>query len=495
MSETCQLLQDLVQKEQLSDDDPDECRLIDLFLEDLARQPWFHDPFTGEAGRVTGGTERIAREAVRNLVDSLRRKSERRGGDLPFEKEIQSLCRRWTEAVFFVPDLIERIYAPHEGSPDPLVQEGVKVHSEWIHHAVQGLAYRHAASFRHLVLDAQGLADELWSLVMEELVRCMTDNHARVWFLKEKRCLAFPTEKMRGRRLGITLRVALSSRGDRLATFRTDHELFLWEIRDQVLSQSIDLRSLPQEPFPIAKTEYPLAMVFSTNAKRIALEYVQGIWIVSENGELERGFRKDQREAFLKDFGMRRLPRRESWLARAAIQKTLLDEKKSITDYVQKVYDWTCLPKGDLLCTASEMDRKLPDWIRQAGFEKAVYHIAKKRLVDLIRKHSHTTAATESSPAILVKQIELDPDVLDRLGEEDASTWQDDHDFNKILAALQNDTLSYKDRVISCDRLLILKAEGMTNEEIGLRLHVPRGTVDYLWNQCKSLVIRKFGTI
>ena len=74
-----------------------------------------------------------------------------------------------------------------------------------------------------------------------------------------------------------------------------------------------------------------------------------------------------------------------------------------------------------------------------------------------------------------------------------AESWKDQHDLERIYRVLHRYVVTYKDRQIPCDKLARLKAEGKTNEEIGLILKIPRGSVDYVWNQCRSYWVEYVG--
>jgi DNA-directed RNA polymerase specialized sigma24 family protein len=73
--------------------------------------------------------------------------------------------------------------------------------------------------------------------------------------------------------------------------------------------------------------------------------------------------------------------------------------------------------------------------------------------------------------------------------------WADQHDLERIMNALREVSIAYRGRQISCGKLVYLKSQGMTNEEIGAEINIPRGSVDYVLNQCWQEVAALFGTI
>ncbi len=87
-----------------------------------------------------------------------------------------------------------------------------------------------------------------------------------------------------------------------------------------------------------------------------------------------------------------------------------------------------------------------------------------------------------------------EPKADDLYGERDYSNqdWQNQHDLKRIQEKLKDVVITYRKRAISCSRFLELKAQGLTNEEIGNELGVPRGSVDYIWNQCRNHIHRHF---
>ncbi len=97
-----------------------------------------------------------------------------------------------------------------------------------------------------------------------------------------------------------------------------------------------------------------------------------------------------------------------------------------------------------------------------------------------------TTRAAESALQVEMGDWHADP-------QSTGSEWRDSHDMERILHVLQNVSLAYKKIEIPCGRLVVLKAEGKTNEEIGVELGIPRGSVDYIWNQCKQRILYAFG--
>ena len=71
--------------------------------------------------------------------------------------------------------------------------------------------------------------------------------------------------------------------------------------------------------------------------------------------------------------------------------------------------------------------------------------------------------------------------------------WKREHDLDRIKSVLDKRTVTYRKRQIAYNQVLDLKAKGLTNEEIGVELGIPRGSVDYIWNQCRQEILNHFG--
>ncbi|MEW6234430.1 MAG: hypothetical protein AB1656_03495 [Candidatus Omnitrophota bacterium] len=509
-------------------------RLTALMLTQLGKQPWF-------PAQEEKWCERIAASAADGVMAKLMALAERQMEKADLETHLDDLADDLTSTVFYTPEGVRLIYSPHPPVFDALAQTGAEIHSRLIHRAAFNAVRRNASGLKHLSLNPADLSDELWGAVMEELLRCLGDASARVWTKGDPAPAVFPLDGVRGARQGIILRVALSKDGTRLAAVRSDSMLYAWNVPQRELIRCWDLKELN----PLSEKRWePAYLYFSQTGAQLALETdAQMVFTFSlEESDLHVGsFREENKEVFLQQFGEPFLPDLELAKTSALQIRAKSGILAPLSQYLQKVYDWTCDAKGKTIATASEQERAMPEWMLKAGFERAVFHIAKKRLIDLIRKHTHTSYACWRCGSMIsgpsetkcrrcgadftrcpagcpippseplgaanrwqcphcglaarvwepIYQVELEDRMAD--SEPEIKEWQRRHDMERIQRALRKESLAYKNREIAFDRLLSLKAEGITNEEIAIRLDIPRGSVDYVWNQCKQRIMQFFG--
>lgn len=518
----------------------EEASLHDLsrMVMDLIReQPWFPN-------REEEWGELRSYETARHVLSKLKALREQRLDQDELQKSVASIAANLASAIFFIPETVSVIYSPPVAGFESFIQEGANQHCRLIKRAVAGMVRKNSTGLRGLSLNSSDMEDELWGLVMEEIVRCLTDSFSRVWRPDQSRPELYPAPGVRGTKRGIITRVALSKTGGRLAAYRTDHQLFLWDTRARELIHSWDIQGLIESLSLDLSRFQPLALFVAENESRIALETIENQVIVLPVNDLQdqaRIYDESGKAGFLRDFGIPSISPRDVQLSSAFRFEKRTGETLGWPDYVPEVYDWSCDVRQSLIATASELKRAMPDWMREAGFERSVFHIAKKRFIDLIRKHTHTHYAcwrcgsVSHSPSetrcrtcgldfsrcpggcpvppseplhagnhwqcphcglasrILepVYEVEMDDQLAAvRSGE---NSWQDRHDLERILRVLRKASITYKNRQIPCDRLMVLKSEGMTNEEIGRELDIPRGSVDYVWNQCRQEILLAMG--
>ncbi len=483
--------------------------------------------------------KQMAESAVRRVISKLEQLKKWGVSRKNLEKEITIYSSNLTAEIFFVPEVVNLIYSPHESELDAFVNEGVNYHCSFIRRAVASVIRKYGGGIKEMNMNQTDLEDELWGSVMEEVVRCMTDMSARVWFKGRLEPQIFPKEGIRGSRKGIIQKVALSQNGNRLAAYRSDHSLSIWDVQSGELVRMWDLSLLTIN----GKTMSVGYIYFSQKSDQIAVETDTGLvatFHISDDQQPVRYYEEKSRKRFFKEFGTPFIPDLDGVDTNTVMMQKRSHETLPLANYAPEIYDWTCDESGEVLATASERRRSLPEWMIKAGFERAVFHIAKKRWIDLLRKHSHTGLACWRCGAIssgmtdtrcrecgvdftkcpigcpippseplnsanhwtcphcgLSSRTWASPK---ELSEEEMVTdhpvqqrgWVEQHDLNRILGVLKNISIAYKNKQFTCGRLVALKADGRTNEEIGMELDIPKGSVDYVWNQCRTQISRNF---
>lgn len=482
MDEVAELLRRAARQGDTGGNSEDVERLRNHFLAELLDQPWFT--------LRRGDGVSLAAKAVDRVVLALRSRMESAGAGTAWRKEIDTVRKSWLNAIFFLPEMVEQLYSPQPAADAALVNHGVSVHCEFIQKTARSAVYRHANSLASVRFDTEGFAEELWGLVMDEVVRCMTDTAARVWKAEGGAPRTLPPVGVRGHGRNVSLRVALAGPVPLAAVYHSGSRLAVWDYERLEVMRQWDARGFEER-----NADPPVKLVFSADGSLIAAEYPGNrVAVLNLRGEADdiRWYGENGRAEFLRDFGAGE-PAGESGFPVDRLEAgTASGARLPFGEYVKGVYDWCVRPGGAAAATASEIQRTMPEWMKRAGFERAARHIAKKRLVDLIRKNINASRAADSGARVLARQIDGDEDVLDRIGVHDSHGWADDRDFQTILRIMEPKTVRHKRRDISCGELLKLKAEGLTNAEIGEAVGVPRGTVDYLWNQCKEIVVKTF---
>lgn len=467
---------------------------------------------------------------------------------LPDRQKIQEAM---LEQVFFGPLAIRQIYAMQpEPDMQAFVQEGIHYHCRFLERATASVVRKFSGSYRRLDINQDDLVEELWGVVMEDIVRALTDTSARLWFHDHEKPLSLPLENQRSTRRGIVIRTALSPSGRQAALFHSDANLTLWDTPTQSIHRIWDLRLLGQEnqdrehqneKQEIDDIVSPVALYFSSDSQKLALEWKKGVIMVLplEAERMDFTFHSSSdMNAFIKDFGAPFVPDRAANIEVFSFSQQAAERISN--NYLAKVYDWTIDSKSKVLLTGSEMERGMPHWMQQLGFQRAVFVIIKRRLIDLVRKSSRTGyhcwrcgMANHSSGEIACSHCGVDfkrcplgcpipPSEI--LGKENQWTcphcgcasrvpqtmvevpveelhsdpsaefqsWRDEHDLARIKAALSCICVTYRKRQIPCNEILDLKVQGLTNEEIGAELGIPRGSVDYIWNQCRNEILQQF---
>ncbi len=513
-------------------------KLADIMHTRLMNQSWFPK-------RNTNWGQTLSWQCAVHIIKRIQTTRQSQKDDQEFDRWLNFFIENIETIVFFVPEVIRLIYSPHKAEYEGLVNEGVNQHCRLIRRATATIVRRHAGSLRNLSMNVQEIQDELWGNVLEELVRSLSDTYARVWQLKKNSRSTFPMESVRGRRRGIILRVALSKDGTQLAAFRSDWKLFLWYIDQQELINSWDISPFTEKQSFDQMENIDVHLFFNHKATRIAFEHESRKVAVINNNPDEhpsiRYFDESERDDFFRYFGEPYIPDFSSAKLNGYPVQTRSGNHASISEYLQQVFDWSTDTSENTIATASEQERFMPQWMEDAGFERAIYHIAKKRLIDLIRKYTHTnlacwrcgtftTALAETQchqcgtdftrcpvgcelldheklgpknywqcprcgMASKVTEIQQEVEMADRSTgtAKPTATWESEHDFDRILNAVHKLSVAHKDRILSCEDLLKLKADGKTNEEIGQHLGIPRGSVDYVWNQCKKQILLTVG--
>ncbi|MBI1388918.1 MAG: hypothetical protein GC154_10770 [bacterium] len=427
------------------------------------------------------------------------------------QKRIESAAASAARGVFYTPELVRFLYDPYAAPDDPLIVRGVDIHCQLIRRAVRNVATRYADSIQRAMLDRESVEEELWSAAMEEIVRCLSDLSARAWRAESSEPVCFPPEGARGWKKALAARVALNPSGDRIAILQSDRMLSIWNIPDGELLRKQSLAEFGDS----TGFEHWSAPYFSLDGERIAVQTAAACVIVVDlNGkESIDSFTSDRRDDFRRGFGQPYLPdeARLKTLPHQVMNRK--EESLSWPDYLKQVYHAACDGDQRLAASASEIERFMPGWMCDIGFENAVYYILRRRLIDRIRKEIHVESA--AAPGVDGSQPQTDEaetaprtwgvysfnKTIDDMSAGESVThssrqtddWREEHDLERILAVLRNVSITYKKQRIPCDRLARLKAEGGTNAEIGEALGVPRGTVDYLWNQCRNQIQLIFG--
>jgi ribosomal protein L40E len=507
--------------------------LSGILLNQLCGQPWFpnHDD-----NWSTG----IAEEASIQIIDKLTSLNTRELDSSTIEKSVAEIASNLPNAIFYTPDVIRMIYSDHAPKFDALVNQGAEQHYYLVRRAASHAVRRHSPGMKRVSIDPTDLEEELWGVMLEELVRCMSDSHARVWRNGESQAIVFPEEGTRGSRRGIIMRIALSQDGSRIAAIRSDRMVFVWDIAQKMLihSWNIDI------PGFMKYNEIHERLYFSAAGDRLAVELNNNsvaVITIEDSSNQIKIFDQADRDQFLNEFGIPYLPERSPDKLNGFSLTTRMGQETKFREYCNDVYDWCCDEKGQTIAAASEIERSMPAWMHDAGFERAVFHIAKKRLIDLIRKRTHTNYACwqcgsmsssmtdehcrkcgmdfsrcpigcdseetlnasnrwkcsscgmASRIAEPVVEIEVEDWHAD--SKIDGFEWRDAHDMDRILQALKKNSVIYKKIEIPCDVLVQLKSEGRTNEDIGQEVGIPRGSVDYVWNQCKQQILLSIGEI
>lgn len=505
-----QMSADIVQGNAIPFDGTNWNDVTDRFHEVLKTQSWY-----------TPGEEPWWNQiASRTLQRMIQQQTSKTKSQLP-PKNMDQWLNDGVNSIFFDPDVVEMIYSVHEDKHRELVNYGANLHCRWSESVVKNLVYRHTQVVNQLSVQTDNLIDELWGMVMEEAVMCLTDVVVHLW-KEDGSHIELPPPGTKGRRRGNFLRVAISDDGKWLAGYRIDHQVFIWNMETQERISQIDCNCINGEE----ESSNPVMILFAADKKKIAVEYPnQNIALIhlNNNDEIQWFDQQDQQQ-FEQVFGKINMPQRNGLSP---------DMEHKITD----VHDWVTDGSGKVLVTASRQTRQVPDWMRKAGFERSIRHIAKKRLIDLIRKYSHTAYACwqcGSMQSTLVDTKckncdadfttcpigcgetikaenhwqcsscgyatrhyqayqEVEPESLERVSDTNAAKFQDEIDYQKLIVMMSQVFVTYKNRNIPCAVLMQYKSDGCTNEAIGKELNVPRGTVDYLWNQCKSHIQKQMG--
>ena len=516
-----------------------ENQLASILHDELCKKSWFHTHLQQFLETQLIDTIRtFTTKLVKSLDSSGKTSDIRKASGVLFEKTLQVGLQDFASLVFLTPAVIGKLYSASKANSNDFINQGIAYHCQIIRNAARSVARKHASGIGSFSIDLKELEDELWSCVLEEIVRTMTDMSARVWNLRDRTCITFPPKETRGRRRGYITHVAVSADGSKLATARSDQTLLIWDINSRSLLQSWNYASLFPE---LAQNNTPPdKIIFDAEGNKAALEINKKFVIIFQltEGTLPINmYDEGRKDLFLQDFGRPYIP------DPAVIDKTqiriplLSGTEYPLQDYLSTVLDWSWNKTGEILVTASEELRQVPDWIVDAGFERAVYHITKMRLIDLIRKHTHTDYVcwrcgssnasrsdaqcpkcgadfsrcplgcppVENEPLsvenewkcsrcgmasrYIQNQREVDESELQLSISPKQRDWSMEHDFERIFNALRHITIAYRGRQIPCTDLVLLKSKGKTNEEIGSEIGIPRGSVDYIWNQCRNEVL------
>ena len=457
-----------------------------------------------------------------------------------FLRQVLEFSAKTIPLVFFTPEAVHLLYSPHESASGHFIEQGFAYHFRLIRQAVDGIARRSPASLTSVTISP----DEFQSYLMEQILACLTDPYARLWSMENPTCWLFPPKNIRGHKSGVVLRVALSPNGDRLATVHSSHTLNLWDTVQPQWLGSWDLQSLlPKNHSRSAEIEPP-HIFFSETRPLVAVEVPQGCiytFSLMKPEDEFRAYQASDNHPFFQEFGDPYIPD-SSLVSRDRFSFQSRDEQPSAwEEYAGSVYGWSCDREGRKVATAGELDRRMPEWMVKIGFERAVYLIAKRRWIDFIRKHTQTgyrcwrcgtvgvgpkerlcarcgadftrcllgcsippSASLDRenhwtcphcgcSTRTVESQREIHEELDDTFATVMEDSWKDTHDLERWYNLLRRIVLTHGGQPIPCDRLARLKAEGKTNEEIGKILRIPRGSVDYVWSQCRSHILRLLG--
>lgn len=422
-------------------------------------------------------------------------------------KKFTTIVNSAPSSFFYAPETVKRLYDPRVDNHDPLIAKGVNCHCQLLERASGHAAQRYASSIQRAGLDIDTVRGDLYSAALEEIVKCLSDHCARIWQVGKKGAVIIPTERMRGWKQSMVTHCALDAHAQRLALLHSDRVLSIWMIESQELLLKISLSSFC---FHRAADDWR-APFFSNEKDKIAIQTAEDsvVVIACDNSNNPVLLHKDDKIRFQQMFGDV-LPASENFKQAKKLTATSRNGAEILLNiYRKNVYHSVTSQDGNTIVTTSEIERFMPPWMCDIGFENAVFYILRRRLIDRIRKHIHIE--TGRSEEIDSNQNEINPiqalgvyhtgKDLDEMSSEElvshsgrqTDEWRDEHDLERILAVLKSITITYKDQEIRCDQLARLKAEGKTNAEIGEILKAPRGTVDYLWGQCRKQITLIFG--
>ena len=205
-----------------------ENQLVAILYDELSIKTWFH---TSLQSFIESQLPCTIRTFTAKLVKSLD------SGDKLFEKTLQTGLENFASLVFLTPAVIQRLYSASPDESNEFINQGIAYHCQIIRNSARSVARKHASGIGSFSIDIKELEDELWSCVLEEIVRTMTDMSVRVWNLTDSTSQTFPPKETRGRRRGYITRVAVSTDGSRFATIRSDHHLLVWNSNTKELMQ------------------------------------------------------------------------------------------------------------------------------------------------------------------------------------------------------------------------------------------------------------------
>ncbi len=458
-------------------------------LQELDQSDWRYQASISAAKRLLSKIQHLKRQSLDGAA---------------LLKKFDAIVSSAQDSFFFAPETVERLYDPRIDNHDPLIIKGVNGHCLLLERASGHAAQRYAASIQRAGLDIETVKGDLYSAALEEIVKCLSDHSARIWKAGESQPIVFPPEGTRGWKQSIITHAAIAPDSKTLALLHSDRVVSVWSIESQELLSKHTLANSYKQ----TDSKEWRAPFFSRDGKRIAvqLEKTRVIVIDVKSETKPIVFEKNEKDRFQQVFGDVAPPANQLRRNSSEIQ-TRRGDTVSMAQYQDLVYHSVTNQTGNITVTTSEIERFMPPWMCDISFENAVFYILKRRLIDRIRRHIHIETPSvdaggdgEFSPsqAIGVYHIgknldDLSPDELVSHSARQEDNWRDGHDLERILAVLKTITITYKDKEIRCDEMARLKAEGKTNAEIGELINAPRGTVDYLWNQCRKQITLIFG--